>query len=147
MGCRVLPEKSSGFKCFACVANYTFGGQRLSIFGYCSTSGLRHYLLTNEWQMSPEEKYILLMEAAYTTEDKNTYYKLMQKADQVLKDTQATADSMDAEAAEGAPMLSSNFLPCQSQIALGIALSVGQLYANPAYRIDLSDHFLLSSSR
>jgi len=36
--------------------------------------------------MSPEEKYILLMEAAYTTEDKNTYYKLMQKADQVLKD-------------------------------------------------------------
>ena len=34
--------------------------------------------------MSPEEKYIL-MEAAYTATDKNTYYKLMQKADQVLK--------------------------------------------------------------
>ena len=49
--------------------------------------------------MSPEEKYILLMEAAYTTADKNTYYNLMQKADQVLKETQATVDSIDAEAA------------------------------------------------
>ena len=99
MGCRVLPEESSGFKRFAWVAIYTLGGQRLSIFGYCPTSGLRHYSLTNDWQMSPEEKYILLMEAAYTTADKNTYYKLMQKADQVLKDAQATVDSIDAEAA------------------------------------------------
>ena len=99
MGCRVLPEESSGFKCFAWVAIYTFGGQRLSIFGYCPTSGLRHYSLTNDWQMSPEEKYILLMEAAYTTADKNTYYKLMQKADQVLKEAQATVDSIDSEAA------------------------------------------------
>ena len=49
--------------------------------------------------MSPEEKYILLMEAAYTATDKDAYYKLMQKADQVLKDTQATANSIDAEAA------------------------------------------------
>ena len=49
--------------------------------------------------MSPEEKYILLMEAAYTTADKNTCYKLMQKADQVLKDVQASVDSIDAEAA------------------------------------------------
>ena len=49
--------------------------------------------------MSPDEKYILLMEAAYTTADKNTYYKLMQKADQVLKDAQATVDSFDSEAA------------------------------------------------
>ena len=49
--------------------------------------------------MSPEEKYILLLEAAYTTADKNTYYKLMQKADQVLKDAQATIDSIDSEAA------------------------------------------------
>ena len=99
MGCRVLPEEPSGFKCFAWVAIYTFGGQRLSIFGYCPTSGLRHYSLTNDWQMSPEEKYILLMEAAYTTADKNTYYKLMQKADQVLKEAQATVESIDAEAA------------------------------------------------
>ena len=99
MGCRVLPEESSGFKCFAWVAIYTFGWQRLSIFGYCPTSGLRHYSLTNDWQMSPEEKYILLMEAAYTTADKNTYYKLMQKADQVLKDAQAAVDSIDSEAA------------------------------------------------
>ena len=49
--------------------------------------------------MSPEEKYILLMEAAYTATDKDTYYKLMQKADQVLKDAQATGESMDVEAA------------------------------------------------
>ena len=49
--------------------------------------------------MSPAEKYILLMEAVYTTPDKDTYYKLMQKADQLLKDTQATVDSIDAAAA------------------------------------------------
>ena len=99
MGCRVLPEESSGFKCFAWVAIYTFCGQRLSIFGYCSTSGLWHYSLTNHWQMSPEEKYILLMEAAYTATDKDTYYKLMQKADQVLKDAWAAVEGIDSEAA------------------------------------------------
>ena len=49
--------------------------------------------------MSSEEKYIILMEAAYTATDKDTYYKLMQKADQVLKDSQATVDSIDSEAA------------------------------------------------
>ena len=49
--------------------------------------------------MSPEEKYILLMEAAYTATDKETYYKLMQKADQVLKYIQVTIDSIDSEAA------------------------------------------------
>ena len=49
--------------------------------------------------MSPEEKYILLMEATYTATDKDTYYKLMQKADQVLKDTQVTVDNIEAEAA------------------------------------------------
>ena len=49
--------------------------------------------------MSPEEKYIILIEAAYTATDKDAYYKLMQKADQVLKDTQATVDKIDAEAA------------------------------------------------
>ena len=49
--------------------------------------------------MSPEEKYILLMEAAYTATDKDTYYQLMQKADQVLKDIQATVDNIDAGAA------------------------------------------------
>tara|TARA_Y200000002_G_scaffold98624_1_gene79999 strand:- start:496 stop:645 length:150 start_codon:yes stop_codon:yes gene_type:complete len=48
--------------------------------------------------MSPKEKYIFLMEAAYTAIDKDTYYKLMQKADQVLKDTQATVDNIDAAA-------------------------------------------------
>ena len=99
MECRVLPEESSGFKRFAWVVTYTFCGQRLSVFGYCPTSGLRHDSLTNDWQMSPEEKYILLMEAAYTTADKNTHYKLMQKAYQVLRDAQATVDSIDSEAA------------------------------------------------
>jgi hypothetical protein len=95
----VLPEESSGFKRFAWVAIYTFGGQRLSVLGCWPTSGLRSYSLTNDWQMSPEEKYILLMEAAYITADQNTHYKLMQKADQVLKDAQATVDSIDSEAA------------------------------------------------
>ena len=98
MGCRVLREKPSGFKCFSQVAINTLAG-RLSIYGYCATSGLRHYRLTHSWQMSPEEKYILLMEAAYTATNKDTYYKLMQKADQVLKETQATVDNIDAEAA------------------------------------------------
>ena len=49
--------------------------------------------------MSPEDKYILLMDAAYTTADKNTCYKLMQKADQVLKEAQATVNSIGAKAA------------------------------------------------
>ena len=39
------------------------------------------------------------MEAAYTAADKNTYYKVIQKANQVLKDAQATVDSIDSEAA------------------------------------------------
>ena len=78
---------------------YTFNSQELSNFGYCATSGLRHYSLNHDWQMSPEEKYILLMEAAYTATDKDTYYKLMQKADQVLKDAQVTAERIDAGAA------------------------------------------------
>ena len=95
----MLLEKPSGLKCFTQVAIYTISKRGLSIFGYCPTLGLRHYPLTNEWQMSPEEKYILLMEAAYTTADKNTYYKLMQKADQVLKDARAPVDSIDSEAA------------------------------------------------
>ena len=42
------------------------------------------------------------MEDAYTATDKDTYYKLMQKADQVLKDIQATVDNIDAEAAKSA---------------------------------------------
>ena len=51
--------------------------------------------------MSPEEKYILLMEAAYTATDKDTYYRLMQKADQVLKDVQVTAERIDAGLLKG----------------------------------------------
>ena len=49
--------------------------------------------------MSKEEKYILLMEAAYPAAGRDTHNKLMQKADQVLKDSQVTVDSIDAEAA------------------------------------------------
>ena len=41
----------------------------------------------------------LLMEAMYTTEDKYTHYKLMQKADQVLKDAWAAVEGIDSEAA------------------------------------------------
>ena len=49
--------------------------------------------------MSPEEKYILLVEAAYTATDKETYQMLMQKKDQILKNSQLTVNSIDAEAA------------------------------------------------
>ena len=43
--------------------------------------------------------FILLMEDAYTAKDKETYYKLMQNADQVLKDIHVTVDIIDTEAA------------------------------------------------
>ena len=95
----MLLEKPSGFKCFAQVAIYTISQRGLSIFGYCAAPELRHDQLTHGWQMSPEEKYIILMEAAYTATDKETYYKLMQKADQVLKDIHLTLESIDSEAA------------------------------------------------
>ena len=49
--------------------------------------------------MLPEEKYVLLMEAGYTATNKDTYYELMQNTDQAFKDTQATVDNIDAEAA------------------------------------------------
>ena len=42
--------------------------------------------------MLPEEKYILLMEAANTATNKDTYYELMQKSDQVVKYTDITVD-------------------------------------------------------
>ena len=35
--------------------------------------------------MTPEEKYILLMDAAYQAKDKVIYHQLMQKAHQILK--------------------------------------------------------------
>ena len=35
--------------------------------------------------MTVEEKYIMLMDAAYQAADKESYYKYMQKADEVLK--------------------------------------------------------------
>ena len=95
----MLLEKPSDFKRFTQVAIYTIGQRGLSIFGYCAAPELRHDQLTHGWQMSPEEKYILLMEAAYTATNKDTYYELMQNAHQFFKNTQATVDNIDAEAA------------------------------------------------
>ena len=34
--------------------------------------------------MTPEEQYITLMDAAYNAPDKESYYKFMQKADNIL---------------------------------------------------------------
>ena len=34
--------------------------------------------------MTPEEQYIKLMDAAYNAADKESYYKFMQKADNIL---------------------------------------------------------------
>ena len=34
--------------------------------------------------MTPEEQYITLIDAAYNAPDKESYYKLMQKADNIL---------------------------------------------------------------
>ena len=34
--------------------------------------------------MTPEEQYITLMNAAYNATDKESYYKIMQKADNIL---------------------------------------------------------------
>ena len=95
----MLPEKPSGFECFTQVAIYTISQRVLSVLGYCAALEIRHDQLTHGWQMSPEDKYIFLMEAAYTATDIETYYKLMQKADQVLKDIHLTLESIDSEAA------------------------------------------------
>ena len=35
--------------------------------------------------MTPEQQYVLLMDAAYRATDKETYYALMHKAEQGLK--------------------------------------------------------------
>ena len=35
-------------------------------------------------EMTPEEQYITLMDAAYNATDKESYYKFMQKADNIL---------------------------------------------------------------
>ena len=72
---------------------------KIKRFGCCPTPGLRRYSLTHDGQKTPEEKYIPLMEAEYTTKDKNTRHKLMQKANQVLKDAQAAVERIDSEAA------------------------------------------------
>ena len=72
---------------------------KIKHFGCYPNSGLRRYSLTHHGQKTPEEKYIPLMEASYITKDKNTRHKLMQKANQVLKDAHAAVDRIDSEAA------------------------------------------------
>ena len=49
--------------------------------------------------MTPEEKFISLMDAAYSATDKESYYKLMQEADEILKKFQAPGEIDDIQAA------------------------------------------------
>ena len=49
--------------------------------------------------MTVEEKYIMLMDAAYQAADKETYYKYMQKADEVLKRQKLADDSSEPQSA------------------------------------------------
>ena len=49
--------------------------------------------------VTPEEQYVLLMDAAYRATDKETYYALMQKADQVLKSRSYVSETFDQQAA------------------------------------------------
>ena len=49
--------------------------------------------------MTPEEQYVLLMDAAYRATDKETYYALMQKADQVLKSQGYVSETINQQAA------------------------------------------------
>ena len=45
--------------------------------------------------VTPEEQYVLLMDAAYRATDKETYYALMQKADQVLKSQSYVSETIN----------------------------------------------------
>ena len=49
--------------------------------------------------VTSEEQYVLLMDAAYRATDKETYYALMQKADQVLKSKGYVSETFDQQAA------------------------------------------------
>ena len=49
--------------------------------------------------MTPEEKYILLMDAAYQAKDKVIYHQLMQKADQIIKTERTVPVITDEKAA------------------------------------------------
>ena len=49
--------------------------------------------------VTPEEQYVLLMDAAYRATDKETYYALIQKADQVLKSQSSVPETFDQQAA------------------------------------------------
>ena len=49
--------------------------------------------------VTPEEKYILLMDAAYQAKDKVIYHQLMQKADQIIKTERAVPVFTEDQAA------------------------------------------------
>jgi len=49
--------------------------------------------------MTPEEKYILLMDAAYEAKDKVIYHQLMQKAHQILKSERSIPPITEDQAA------------------------------------------------
>ena len=49
--------------------------------------------------MTVEEGYIMLMDAAYQATDKETYYKYMQKADEVLRGQKLSEDYSEPQAA------------------------------------------------
>ena len=99
MGCCLLHKRPGGIGYFSEVEFFTTSIQRLSIWGYCVATGLRHDQLNHDLKKSPEDKHILLMEAAYNTGDKDIYYKLMQKADHVLKESKTIIDKLDEEPA------------------------------------------------
>ena len=61
--------------------------------------------------MTPEEKFILLMEAAYAAPDKETYHALMQQADRILKENQVAMDHLNSEAAWTPDLLKERSVP------------------------------------
>ena len=71
----------------------------VSIYGYCGLGQGCHD--TSDWiqGMTAEEKYIMLIDAAYKAADKETYYKYMQKADEVLKRQKLADDSSEPQSA------------------------------------------------
>ena len=49
--------------------------------------------------MTVEENHIMLMDTAYQAADKETYYKYMQKADEVLKSQKIVDECPDSQMA------------------------------------------------
>ena len=99
MGCRGLLEGPASVQCSTQVTTYAIGEGPLSIFRYGIWFQLWHHSSSCTQQMTPEEKFILLMEAAYAAPDKETYHALMQQADRILKENQVAMDHLNSEAA------------------------------------------------